>query len=138
MTIRTLALAGTMLLGFATTGHAEILTFRADMTPGSEAPPAPNSHGSGQATVTIDPETKKATRQIAVKDLTGDPTAAHIHCPAGTCVKAPPMVDMSANIMKGEGTVTDQQLADIQAGKTYVNVHTAQYPDGEIRGQLLR
>ncbi len=48
------------------------------------------------------------------------------------------MVDMSASIMKGEGTVTDQQLADIEAGKTYVNVHTAQYPDGEIRGQLLR
>ncbi len=73
MTIRTLSLAGTMLLGFATAGHAEMLTFKADMTPGNEAPPAANSHGSGQATVTIDSETKKVTWQIAVKDLTGDP-----------------------------------------------------------------
>ena len=105
---------------------------------GSEAPPAANSHGSGQATVRIDTETKKVTWDIAVKDLTGDPTAAHIHGPAGAGVNAPPLVDMSANIMKGEGTVTDQQLADIQAGQTYINVHTAKYPDGEIRGQLLR
>jgi hypothetical protein len=24
----------------------------------------------------------------------------------------------------------------MRAGATYVNVHTAQYPDGEIRGQI--
>lgn len=138
MTIRILALSGAVLFGLSTFAQAEMLTFKADMTPGSEAPPAANSHGSGQATVRIDTETKKVTWDIAVKDLTGDPTAAHIHGPAGAGVNAPPLVDMSANIMKGEGTVTDQQLADIQAGQTYVNVHTAQYPDGEIRGQLLR
>lgn len=138
MTIRILALSGAVLFGLSTFAQAEMLTFKADMTPGNESPPAANSHGSGQATVRIDTETKKVTWDIAVKDLTGDPTAAHIHGPAGAGVNAPPLVDMSANIMKGEGTVTDQQLADIQAGQTYINVHTAKYPDGEIRGQLLR
>lgn len=32
----------------------------------------------------------------------------------------------------------DELLARIQAGETYVNVHTAQFPPGEIRGQIDR
>jgi hypothetical protein len=36
----------------------------------------------------------------------------------------------------GSATMTDAQLADLQAGKCYVNVHTAANKGGEIRGQL--
>jgi hypothetical protein len=32
--------------------------------------------------------------------------------------------------------LTDAQLADLQAGRMYLNIHTEQYPDGEIRGQV--
>jgi hypothetical protein len=48
-----------------------------------------------------------------------------------------------------EGVITDAQvigslagtgvaglLAEIRAGNTYVNVHTSQFPPGEIRGQV--
>jgi hypothetical protein len=38
--------------------------------------------------------------------------------------------------VSGEATLTDEQAADLRAGKWYLNVHTAQYPDGEIRGHL--
>ncbi|MBL8790735.1 MAG: CHRD domain-containing protein [Rhizobiales bacterium] len=138
MKTTTLILAGSILMAGTAFARAEMLTFKADMTPGSEVPPAAESKGSGEATVMIDTETKKVTWQTTVKDLTGDATAAHIHGPAETGKNAPPMIDLSAGIMKGEGTVTDQQLADIQAGRAYVNIHTAKYPDGEIRGQLLK
>ena len=138
MKIRTLALAGGMLLGFVTVAQAEMLTFKADLTPSSEVPPVTDSKASGEATIMIDTASKKVSWATVTKDLTGDATAAHIHRPAETGVNAPPMVDLSANIMKGEGTITDQQIADIQAGKAYINVHTAKYPDGEIRGQLLK
>ena len=34
-------------------------------------------------------------------------------------------------------TLTEEQAADVLAGRWYVNVMTIQYPDGEIRGQIL-
>ena len=37
---------------------------------------------------------------------------------------------------KGEGTISVDQLKQFKAGDTYVNVHTAANPGGEIRGQL--
>lgn len=36
----------------------------------------------------------------------------------------------------GEATLTDEQPADLRGGKWYFNVHTAMYPDGELRAQL--
>jgi len=32
--------------------------------------------------------------------------------------------------------VTPEQLADLLAGKWYVNLHTANFPAGEVRGQV--
>jgi hypothetical protein len=34
-------------------------------------------------------------------------------------------------------TLTEQQAAEVLAGRWYVNVMTMQYPEGEIRGQIL-
>lgn len=34
------------------------------------------------------------------------------------------------------GMTLDALIAEIEAGNTYVNVHTTQYPPGEVRGQL--
>jgi hypothetical protein len=33
---------------------------------------------------------------------------------------------------------TAAQIAALKAGKTYVNVHTAKNPGGEVRGQVTR
>lgn len=35
-----------------------------------------------------------------------------------------------------QGKTIDDLVADIRAGKTYVNVHTKGHPDGEIRGTI--
>jgi hypothetical protein len=37
----------------------------------------------------------------------------------------------------GGVTLTDQQAADLIAGRWYVNIKTAKYPNGEIRGPLV-
>jgi hypothetical protein len=36
----------------------------------------------------------------------------------------------------GTATLTDAQIKDLEAGKWYVNVHTAANKGGEIRGQV--
>ena len=38
----------------------------------------------------------------------------------------------------GTVTVVDSVLAHLRTGDSYVNVHTAARPSGEIRGQLVR
>ena len=43
--------------------------------------------------------------------------------------------DLSSPI-KGKATLTPAQVADLMAGRYYVNLHTAKNPGGEIRAQL--
>lgn len=45
--------------------------------------------------------------------------------------------NMVSNIMEGTIEVTDEQLAELQAGRYYINIHTEAHPDGEIRGQVV-
>ena len=86
-------------------------------------------------------------------DLTGDVRASHIHgmtddpAPAGFLQNAGvlygldglPGFDISASSGGFNGTVNIMQAdeAGLLAGRTYINVHTASNPGGEIRGQLV-
>jgi hypothetical protein len=55
-------------------------------------------------------------------------------------VAAPIVVDLAPsgiqNPIKGVTTLSDAQVADLEAGKDYVNIHTVQNKGGEIRGQI--
>ena len=44
----------------------------------------------------------------------------------------------AASPITGTATLTDAQVADLEAGKYYVNIHTAANRGGEIRGQLTK
>ena len=44
----------------------------------------------------------------------------------------------TASPIKGSATLTDAQAADLDAGKYYVNIHTAANKGGEIRGQITK
>ncbi len=116
-------------------GIAETLTYTADLTAAAEVPPN-DSTATGTADVTVDTDAHTVSWVVTVEGLTGDATAAHIHGPASETETAAPVIDMSEAIMEGNGEITDEQLKELKAGGYYVNVHTEQYPDGEIRGQL--
>lgn len=45
--------------------------------------------------------------------------------------------DTVPDIWEGSIEVTEEQLADLQAGRYYINIHTEAHPDGEIRGQVV-
>jgi hypothetical protein len=127
------ALVGLLLL--ATPALGETMMFKADLKASSEVPPAQSS-GDGNAMVTLDTEKKTVAWKTTFSGLSGDATAAHFHGPAAPGENAGPAVDISGKIEEGSASVTDDQIKDLQAGKWYINIHTAKYPDGEIRGQL--
>ena len=104
----------------------------------AEVPPKPGS-GFGDALATLDPKTKMLSYTITFQGLSGPATAAHFHGPADAGANAGVVVPIGkdpASPVTGTTTLTDAQIADLEAGKWYVNVHTAANPGGELRGQM--
>lgn len=65
--------------------------------------------------------------------------AAHFHGPAKRGVDAGVLKPIDApydSPIKGQVTLDRAQVADLQKGLVYVNLHTAANPDGEARAQL--
>lgn len=133
----TLATTTFLALGtfLAAPAWAEMKMFHADLTGASEVP-AVDTAATGKAEVTVDTEAKTISWKVTTEGLSGDPTAAHIHGPAAAGENADPVIDLSAALADGSGEITDEQIADLEAGNYYVNVHTEANGDGEIRGQL--
>lgn len=130
--------AGLLILALAAgPASAEMMKFKAAMDGKSEVPPT-NSMATGEADIEVDSATRQMKWVIGFKDLTGPPTAAHFHGPADPGASAPPEVDISGNLNTGSAQLTEAQMADLQAGKLYLNIHTEKFPDGEIRGQVTK
>ena len=121
----------------AAPAFADMLTFTAKMD-GASAVPPDDSKATATADVKVDTAAKTISWTIKYADLTGPATMAHFHGPAAVGVSAPPEIDISKSIESGTAPITDAQLADLQAGKLYLNIHTAKFPDGEIRGQVTK
>ena len=92
--------------------------------------------GSGDVTAMLDGKT--FTYSASYKDLTGPAVAAHFHVAATPGGNGPPVMPavVTPSPIKGTATLTDAQVADLNAGKWYLNVHTAANPGGEIRGTV--
>ena len=118
---------------------SEEMKFTAELKGSEEIPPV-ESTASGTTTATYDTETKKLSWTLEYTGLSSDATAAHFHGPADPGANAGPVVPIAdfASGSEGSADLTDQQAADLQAGKWYVNVHSTNHPDGEIRGQVKK
>ena len=121
-------------------GPASAEKFKVTLSAKSEVPPN-TSAATGTADVDYDPATKKLSWKLTYSGLSGPATAAHFHGPAeagknaGVAVAIP---NATTSPAEGSATLTDTQAADFEAGKYYVNVHTAANPGGEIRGQVTK
>ena len=131
---------GAAALLAACAGNANQKTFHASLSPTQEVPPTASA-GTGNATVMLDTGTKVASWSVTYSGLTGPAGAAHIHGPAAPGANAGVVVNIGANGLaspiQGSATLTDAQIADLMAGKDYINIHTAANKGGEIRGQLV-
>lgn len=126
-------------IAFAGSAFAAPVTFKASLAGKDEVPPT-TSTGTGSIEATFDPATKKLTWKGSYSGLTGPETMAHFHGPAAPGANAGVVVpvDAKSSPFEGSATLTDEQAADLMAGKWYFNVHTAQNKAGEIRGQMAK
>lgn len=138
--LSTLAVVWALASGVASVALADTVDLKADLEPSSEVPPRV-SHGHGALSATFDTSTKTLTWTATYADLSGPATMAHFHGPAPVGQNAKVQVPIDKNALaspiKGSATLTEQQVTDLMAGQWYFNVHTAQNPTGEIRGQVL-
>lgn len=114
--------------------------YEATLTGSQEVPPV-GTAGSGMAEVRLNTETNALSWKVTYSGLSGPAGAAHIHGPAEVGRNAGvliPFTNVGSQPITGQTTVTPQQIADLAAGRWYVNVHTPGHPGGEIRGQLHR
>lgn len=114
------------------------VTLSAQLSAGNQVPPNASS-ATGMAEATLKKDSNMLSWKISYAGLTGPATAAHIHGPAAAGANAGVVVPfaVSANPIEGQATLTAAQVADLMAGKWYVNIHTAANKGGEIRGQLM-
>ena len=113
--------------------------FRADMNGANEVGGG-DPDGSGIARIETNDTLNNVCADLEVRDI-GIVTAAHIHR-GGAGVNGPPVVTLDPpddNDSDDCDQVGDELVDEIRRnpGGFYVNVHTADYPTGAIRGQLV-
>jgi len=121
----------------STPAPAPTTTYKATLSGTSEVP-ANASTATGDATLTFNTVTKVFTITVNYAGLTAN--NAHIHKGAvgvsGSVVF--PFVVTPSPITYTSAALDATQEADLNAGLYYVNVHSATYAAGEIRGQLIK
>lgn len=132
-----LALAGTLTLA-----QAAPVSFTVPLTGDQQVPPV-QTPGSGSAALTYDAGTRVVTWNITFNGLSSQATMAHFHGPAPTGKNAGVKVWLSQKGMEmtsptsGQATLSADEAKMFEAGDMYINVHSKNHPDGEIRGQVM-
>jgi hypothetical protein len=146
--------------------HAQITIFTAALNGASEVPPN-GSPATGSAIVTLNEALNTLFVNETFSGLIGGgATGAHIHCCALPGTNGPVAVDFvpngfplgstggayshlfdllsagsyGAGFLAAQGSVLNARntvVAGLLSGRTYANIHDAQFPGGEIRGQLI-
>jgi hypothetical protein len=123
-----------------TAGMAAAQDFTSTIGRSQEVPAIPEPGGT--ATMTLNEDGTELTYDISVRGIP-EVSAAHFHnAPAGeNGGVASPLdgsIDGDAWVSSGVWSDIPADMADaIRNGEIYINVHTADYGGGEVRGQVL-
>jgi hypothetical protein len=158
--LATAVLAVVILAPIGTASAQEGLRFRADASAAQEVQdPAVESDGSAAGRFRFANDLSELDARVDVEGLTSDVILTHLHC-AVAGVNGPIILDLlptgtDGRIVDDEFDNEDISDADCtatcgfeviniaslraaaDAGCLYLNVHTEEFEDGEVRGQLL-
>jgi CSLREA domain-containing protein len=108
---------------------------------GAQETPPNNSNGSGAGVVLLTSnDLTKGQAGLQFSNLGSSETGAHIHGPGSPGVPAPiifPLPTTNPVINFQLNGITAQQVSDMRSGLDYLNVHSQNFQNGEIRAQLL-
>lgn len=113
-------------------------TFLTALRGSQEVPPTPSA-ALGSGTVLVTPTNRQLIAAVTTAGIAG--TAAHIHeAPPGA--NGPILIPLTESgagtgVWTASAALTEAQFSALQAGNLYFNVHSAAFPGGEIRGQIL-
>ena len=112
--------------------------FSATLNGANERPTPVTSTATGTSVASFNITTKIISIVTTYTGIT--PTAGHIHTGAAT-VAGPVtfgFTSLTSPITFTTPALAATQEADLMANQMYVNLHTAAFPGGEIRGQLIK
>lgn len=103
-----------------------------------EVPSSTTSTAFGNGSFIINTASNTLKYDITYTGLIGTETGAHIHGPANQNQSADVLFTLPTGTPKiGVWTYNETLENDILSGKTYVNIHSSAFPNGEIRGQIV-
>lgn len=148
--IRGFAFLAVALLGLAAAPALAQTTYTCALTGAAEVPPS-GSTATGSATVVLNAAQTQLSISVDFQNLGGTYTASHIHGPAAPGANAGikwGFVGVAAGWVFSNANhdgvltnyiatpVTATDVANLNAGLMYVNIHSTTKPGGELRGQL--
>ena len=109
---------------------------------GRQEVPANNSAAKGVCVISLNQSETGLVYQCRYSGMTGGVSASHIHGSAPVGENAP--VLFALNFAGGSeaqfggviNNLTAANVADLRANRLYINLHSPNFPDGEIRGQF--
>jgi len=137
--IPTLALSVALGAGIASAQS----TFQAFLS-GSQEVPANASTATGFGTVVLNAAKTQITVNESWSGISAPASASHIHGPAGIGTNNNVIFGFAGVPAATSGAIPEQtfainatQVGYLENGFLYMNIHDANFPGGEIRGQLV-
>ncbi len=135
-----LVLAIILTMSAVPAGAARAKKFIALINGGQEVPPR-DTNAFGIAFMTFDDKTKMLCYAISLSDGVGDETVAHFHGSADPGQNAAILFSITPVPGRSKtacvGPLSGKQRSALKKGRFYADIHTQQFPDGEVRGQVL-
>jgi len=142
--MRTLLLSLALATGliFTMPLHAGVITTMVTLDGAQSGTMSP---GTGSASLSLDDVANTLWLDMTYSGLLAPTTNAHIHCcalpgqNAGVIIPFIPagfVTGATSGAFQATFNLTPVQVAQVKSFRSYINVHTTQYPAGEIRGQI--